>query len=132
MQADLIIAVGLDCVELQPKSWPYQVPVIALASTASLDALLPAQIEAVGDLKAMLKSLATLTSGGAAWGERAAATFRRDVVDALNTPSRGLSPQRAMEVARAVLPRRRSLPAMPAQAAFSSCRNGNPTVRASS
>jgi acetolactate synthase I/II/III large subunit len=105
MQADIIITVGLDGVEFQPKPWPYQVPVIALSSIGSLDALVPAQMEAVGDLKAVLKSLATLTSGGAAWGEKAAATFRRDVVDALNTPSRGLSPQRAMEVARAVLPR---------------------------
>ena len=31
--------------------------------------------------------------------------FREEVRDALNTPSTGLSPQRAMEVARAVLPR---------------------------
>ena len=42
---------------------------------------------------------------GSGWGEKAAATFRHEVSDALNTPSRGLSPQRAMEVARAVLPR---------------------------
>ena len=42
---------------------------------------------------------------GSGWGEKAARTFRQQVVDALNTPSTGLSPQRAMEVARAVLPR---------------------------
>src|SRR6267154_4188933 len=105
MQSDLIITVGLDAVELQPKAWPYQVPVIAVSSTPSLDALVPAQFEAVGDIKGLLKALTTLTSGGAAWGEKAAAIFRQDVVNALNTPSRGLSPQRAMEVARAVLPR---------------------------
>jgi acetolactate synthase I/II/III large subunit len=105
MQSDLIITVGLDAVELQPKAWPYQVPVIAISSTPSLDALVPAQIEVVGDIKSLLKTLTTLVSGGAAWGEKAAAIFRQDVVDALNTPSRGLSPQRAMEVARAVLPR---------------------------
>jgi acetolactate synthase I/II/III large subunit len=34
-----------------------------------------------------------------------AKNFRQDVRDALNTPATGLSPQRAMEVARAVLPR---------------------------
>jgi acetolactate synthase-1/2/3 large subunit len=105
MQADLIIAIGLDSVELQPKPWPYQVPVVAISSTASLDALVPAEVEVVGDLKAVLRTLTTRNSGGGTWGEKAAAVFRQDVVDALNTPSRGLSPQRAMEIARAVLPR---------------------------
>src|SRR6516164_8146739 len=84
MQADLIITVGLDGVELQPKPWPYQVPVIALSSTPSLDALVPAQIEAVGDLKAVLRSLTALASGGSAWGEKAAAIFRQNVADVLN------------------------------------------------
>jgi len=42
---------------------------------------------------------------GSGWGEKAAATFRTDVTNALNTPAKGLSPQRAMEVARGVLPR---------------------------
>ena len=34
MQSDLIITVGLDAVELQPKPWPYTLPVLALASAA--------------------------------------------------------------------------------------------------
>src|SRR4030095_2948171 len=36
---------------------------------------------------------------------KAAKTFRQDVRDALNTPATGLSPQRAMEISRTVLPR---------------------------
>ena len=28
-QADLIVTVGLDAVELQPKAWPYTLPVLA-------------------------------------------------------------------------------------------------------
>src|SRR5712691_2612681 len=35
-EADLIIAVGLDAVELQPKPWPYKCPVLSLASIPSL------------------------------------------------------------------------------------------------
>jgi acetolactate synthase-1/2/3 large subunit len=104
-KADLIITVGLDAVELQPKAWPYTVPVISLASTPSLDAFVPADPEIVGELRALLAALAELAPEGAGWGEKAARTFRQQVVDALNTPSTGLSPQRAMEVARAVLPR---------------------------
>lgn len=104
-QADLIVTVGLDAVELQPKAWPYTLPVISLASTPSLDAFVPADPEIVGELKALLAAIAELAPEGGGWGEKAAKTFRQQVVDALNTPSTGLSPQRVMEVARAVLPR---------------------------
>ena len=31
--SDLILTVGLDAVELQPKAWPYRIPLLALAST---------------------------------------------------------------------------------------------------
>src|SRR4029450_3790888 len=61
--------------------------------------------EIVGELKALLAALAELAPEGAGWGEKAARTSPQQVVDALNTPATGLSPQRAMEVARAVLPR---------------------------
>jgi acetolactate synthase-1/2/3 large subunit len=105
MEADLIITVGLDAVELQPKPWPYTLPVLALSSVPSVDALVPADPEIIGDLKALLAGLAAWAPEGANWGEKAAKNFRDEVRDALNTPSTGLSPQRAMEVARAVLPR---------------------------
>lgn len=104
-QSDLIVAVGLDTIELQPKAWPYTIPVLALAGAPSTDAAVPAQLEVVGDLKALLARLAEWAPEGTGWGEKAARVFREEVVDALNTPARGLSPQRAMEVARAVLPR---------------------------
>jgi acetolactate synthase-1/2/3 large subunit len=104
-QADLIVTVGLDAIELQPKAWPYSIPVLALSSVPTTDAAVPAQLEVVGELKSVLARLAEWAPEGSGWGEEAARTFREDVVDALNTPSAGLSPQRAMEVARAVLPR---------------------------
>jgi acetolactate synthase-1/2/3 large subunit len=104
-QADLIVTVGLDAVELQPKAWPYNIPVLALSEIATTDAVVPAQLEVIGELKALLHALADWSTNGSDWGERAARIFRDDVANALNTPSRGLSPQRAMEVARAVLPR---------------------------
>ncbi|MGE0749775.1 MAG: thiamine pyrophosphate-binding protein [Variibacter sp.] len=104
-ESDLIITVGLDAIELQPKPWPYTLPVLSLASGPSFDALVPATLEMQGDLKPLLTALTRWASEGGNWGERAADTFRRDVIAALDTPARGLSPQRAMEVARAVLPR---------------------------
>jgi acetolactate synthase I/II/III large subunit len=104
-QADLIITVGLDAVELQPKPWPYTQPVLALAETPSLDALVPADPEVVGELGALLSALAEWAPERASWGEKAARDFRAQVNAALDTPSRGLSPQRTVEIARAVLPR---------------------------
>ena len=80
-------------------------PVVALSNLPSLDALVPSEVEALGDLRVLLGRLAEFAREGDNWGEKAAATFRQDVADALNTPANGLSPQRAMEVARAILPR---------------------------
>lgn len=104
-QSDLILTIGLDAVELQPKPWPYEIPVISLINTPALDALVPAEFEVMGNIKALLAALTDECASGTGWGEAAAATFRDDVTAALNTPASGLSPQRAMEVARAVLPR---------------------------
>jgi acetolactate synthase I/II/III large subunit len=104
-QADLIVAVGLDAIELQPKPWPYTIPVLALSGTPSLDAVVPAQLEVVGNLQRLLARLAEWSTEGTGWGQRAARVFRDDVSNAMNTPSTGLSPQRVMEVTRAVLPR---------------------------
>jgi acetolactate synthase-1/2/3 large subunit len=50
LESDLIITVGLDAVELQPKPWPYTLPVLSLSSTPSTDALVPADPEIIGDL----------------------------------------------------------------------------------
>lgn len=105
MQADLIVTVGLDAIELQPKPWPYTVPVLSLANVPSLDALVPAEAEIVGNLRTLLAGLAEFAADGAGWGEAAAKTFRAQVTKALDVPTQGISPQGAMEVARAVLPR---------------------------
>ena len=104
-RSDLIVTVGLDAVELQPKPWPYSIPVLSLASVPSLDALVPFAAEMVGDLRPVLARLAELAPAGSGWGESAAARFRDDVANALNVPTSGLSPHRAVEVAREVLPR---------------------------
>ena len=104
-QSDLIVTVGLDAVELQPKPWPYAIPVLSLAGVPSLDALVPFESEVVGDLQPLLGRLAELAPAGAGWGESAAARFRDDVANALHIPTAGLSPHRAVEVAREVLPR---------------------------
>jgi acetolactate synthase-1/2/3 large subunit len=104
-RADLIVAVGLDAVELQPKPWPYTAPVLALENSASLDAVIPASLELVGALGPLTASLAQHATAGTGWGEAAARAYRGELADALDLPGKGLSPHRLVEVARAALPR---------------------------
>jgi acetolactate synthase-1/2/3 large subunit len=104
-KADLIITIGLDAVELQPKGWPYPTKVLSLASTPSLDGLVASAEEVVGNLGHVMTALTSLLPAGTGWGFAAAAKFRAQVHDALDTPAKGLSPQRAVELARAILPR---------------------------
>src|SRR5262249_42207008 len=104
-RADLIVAVGLDTVELQPKPWPYPHPVLSLAGTPSQDATVPAQVELAGRLRPLLSALVDHAPAGAGWGEAAAGEFRRQLSVALDLPSRGLAPQRVVEIARDVAPR---------------------------
>jgi acetolactate synthase I/II/III large subunit len=103
--SDLIVTLGLDAVELQPKPWPYTLPVLSLASVPNLDAVVPSTIEVIGDLKALLSSLTNFVPEGSGWGEAAADDFRTQVSAALDIPAKGLSTLSAMEVANAVLPR---------------------------
>src|SRR4051794_28177850 len=104
-QADLIIAIGLDGVELQPKPWPYSAPVLALSSVQSTDALVPASPELVGNLRPLLDSLVEFAPSGSGWGEAAAREYRQQLNDALEVPTTGLAPARLVEIARDVLPR---------------------------
>ena len=103
--ADLIVTLGLDAVELQPKPWPYTLPVLSLASVANLDGVVPSTLEVIGDLKTLLARLTDLVREGSDWGEIAARDFRAQVSKALDIPTRGLSPHGVLNVANNVLPR---------------------------
>jgi acetolactate synthase I/II/III large subunit len=104
-QADLIVTVGLETVELQPIAWPYTAPVLSLAGVNDVEGQIPAAAEAVGDLKGMLDGLAQWAAEGGNWGERAARIFRQEVAAAVDLPGKGLAPQRLFEIARSVMPR---------------------------
>src|ERR671916_698052 len=70
-EADLIVTVGPDPIELQPKAWPYNIPVLALASAPSTDAVVPAQLEVIGALPSLLSRLAEWATERTGWGEQA-------------------------------------------------------------
>lgn len=104
-QGDLIITLGLDPIELQPKPWPYDIPVLAINSCTDQDALVAQDEELVGDVGGILRTLLRQLRGGGDWGYSVAEKFREDVRCALDVKTRGLSPQRAMEVVRSMTPR---------------------------
>jgi acetolactate synthase-1/2/3 large subunit len=132
LEADLIVTVGLDAVELQPKPWPYTLAVLSLSSVPSTDALVPADPEIIRDLKALLRA-SRCGRRRAAIGERnqprlsearyVTRSIHRPPACRRNAPWK--SPARSSRATP--LP-----PAMPAPAGCWWYRNGNPTVHANS
>ena len=104
-KADLIITIGLDAVELQPKGWPYSTKVLSLTNHPSLDGLVACNEEIIGNIDSLTTAISAIIPEGSGWGFDAAKGFREQVSRALDTPSTGLSPQRVVECAREILPR---------------------------
>ena len=110
-QADLIVAIGLDTVELIPRAWPYAAPVVSLTRRAGASApaggryFAPA-VEVEGDLGAAIEALAPRLAGRAvadwdvAWVDRT----RRARRAALEVPVPGLAPHRVVQLAREAMP----------------------------
>jgi acetolactate synthase-1/2/3 large subunit len=130
MEADLIVTIGLDSVELQPKPWPYTLPVLSLSSIASTDALVPADPEIIGNLKSMLAGLAQWAPEGTNWvrnpprtsaAKCATRSTRRQPACHRNAPWK--SPAPSCRATPSPL-------ATPAPADCWWCRSGNPTARA--
>jgi len=110
-QADVLVALGLDTVELFPRPWPYPQPVLDLSEDpASPRAFRPA-LQIIGDLAASAQALADAggrAAPGPAWGAAAARAFkaeaRRRLAAASGQGRRGIAPHRAVEIARSVAP----------------------------
>jgi acetolactate synthase-1/2/3 large subunit len=112
-RADLIIAFGLDTVELIPRRWPYSAPVLSLARCASTEpgagagAYFTPALEVVGDLAAILEELAPRLAGGEAradWDIAEIDRLRRARAAALEVTVPGLAPHRVVQIARELTP----------------------------
>ena len=57
--ADLIVAVGLDLVEVIPGPWPFDAPVLSLAEWAEESHLFRPELEIVGPLELSLEAIAS-------------------------------------------------------------------------
>lgn len=114
-RADLIIAFGLDTVELIPRRWPYRAPVLGLSRRAAGDPALRAPgggayfapaAEVVGDLGLILEELAPRLAGRsrADWDVAEVDRLRRQRAAALEVPVPGLAPHRVVQLVRELLP----------------------------
>lgn len=84
--ADLILAVGLDPVELIPKPWTYTAPVVSLLPWHMDEPYYRPTVELVGPVGTSLADLrpAVVADG---WDADEAARFRRDALASLRAPS---------------------------------------------
>ncbi len=113
-RADLIIAFGLDPVELIPRPWPYRAPVLSLARCPWNDAAMRPEtggyyapaLELVGEPSAVLEELAPLVVGRASsdWDVVLVDRLRRERARALEVAVPGLAPHRVVQLARELTP----------------------------
>ena len=115
--ADLIVAIGVDSVELIPNAWTYAAPVISVSAWCDSSPYLVPEVAVVGELEKLIAVLAEHWPFGVseATGETAvrwAASAGNDHRDAEQArllaagpaPVDGLSPQAVVQRARAVAP----------------------------
>ena len=115
-RADLIVALGLDTVELIPRSWPYTAPVLSLARCSSSEpglapsgggAYFTPALEVVGDLAMILEEMAPRLVGADAradWDVAEVDRLRRARTAALEVTVPGLAPHRVVQLARELTP----------------------------
>lgn len=106
-EADCIVAVGFDVVELV-KKWDQQAPLIWLAPWANEDPTIPAHVEFVGPMASVLQQLADSEFATTPeWGAHRVAAFRAKTTKRTlpaPMPDR-LSPQQVLSGLRTQLPR---------------------------
>jgi acetolactate synthase-1/2/3 large subunit len=97
--ADVIVAIGLDPVELIPAPWPYDAPIVALSEWALADPYFVPAVELVGDLGELLPVVGSLApASGPGRAERLVAD------GTLRVQTAGLAPHEVVETARALAP----------------------------
>ena len=104
--ADLVIGVGYDTIEVEYEAWVGSVPVLHVdRERADVDSSVQIEHELIGDLDASVDALGALASIENTWNETALAEHRERFQHALRPPTRRFSPHEAIDVVRRLLPR---------------------------
>jgi len=100
-RADLIVLIGLDPVELIPRAWRYQAPVLDIGLAARPVHYVEPAVEIYGPLAATLEGLGAV-GASAGWRGDEARTLRTQMLSRLAcSASDGIAPQRVVELALA-------------------------------
>lgn len=104
-KCDLIIAVGLDPVELLPKKWDYQQKIVSLSTFPDNEEMYNAQIEVAGSIDKSLDAINQLiTDCNSRWSKEDVLDYRNQVYEKLSYETEGLSANRVVEISQEVLP----------------------------
>lgn len=103
-KADLFIAIGFDPVELNTL-WNFDVPLIHIDPLPNHDQVYRADLEIVGDIRAILASLNTLVPKEPRWKAETIAEWKTCIAAMIAPPSDQLTPWYVIQTLRELLPR---------------------------
>jgi acetolactate synthase-1/2/3 large subunit len=104
--ADLIVGLGYDVVEVEYEAWIGSVPLLSIdGDPVDAEPRVVIAHEVVGDLDASLASLTQAAPGEREWGVDVARRHAERFQRALRPPAEGFVPHQAIDVVRGVLPR---------------------------
>ena len=104
--ADLIVGLGYDTIEVEYEAWVGDVPVLNVdIQRADVDSTVRVAHEVTGDLDSSLARLAALPPARNEWSPEAVARHREQFQQSLRPPVARFSPHEAIDAVRRVLPR---------------------------
>jgi acetolactate synthase I/II/III large subunit len=104
-QADLIVGIGYDPVEICYEEWMPPVPLVHVdAEPADTDQSVRLEHQAIGNLGAMVRELAQMAPAGNEWQLADVAAFRIRLEQSIRLPGTGFQPWEALDVMREMLP----------------------------
>jgi acetolactate synthase-1/2/3 large subunit len=104
-KSDLLIAIGLDPVELLPKKWSYQQPVVYIDMIPNVEENYHAEIELVGEISSTLRQLVDgCREAESCWRNEEISAYREHTLEALDFEVDGLSAVRVIGAVRELVP----------------------------
>jgi len=105
-RSDLLIAVGLDPVELLPKKWNYPQPIVYIDMLPNTPAVYRAELELVGEISSTLEGIRDGCADGASeWRVEEVRAYRENTREVLAVRVDGLSAVQVIRTAREQTPK---------------------------
>ncbi|MEE9273936.1 MAG: thiamine pyrophosphate-binding protein [bacterium] len=105
-EADLIVGLGYDTIEVEFEQWIGKTPLVNVdVDPADTDGSVEVRCEVVGDLDASLERMLALAPGAREWPSDAALRHKERFQKSLRPPTGGFSPHQAIDAVREALPK---------------------------